>query len=112
MAACVRAAGRGEPRRVHPGGARHGEGGQGILRGPQAGLQHGPLRRHRHDRRDHHPVEGKLKLIDDCIGQRSHTHQNRWCQLDFPDFLVDEASDGPLVLGVVRHLCDHPVYSE
>jgi hypothetical protein len=24
------------------------------------GIQHGPLRRHRHDRRDHHPVEGKL----------------------------------------------------
>ncbi|AQL08574.1 Glutamine synthetase3 isoform 1, partial [Zea mays] len=46
--------------RVHPRRPRHREGGQGIFRGPQAGFQHGPLRRHRHDRRHHHPVEGKL----------------------------------------------------
>ncbi|VAI08203.1 unnamed protein product [Triticum turgidum subsp. durum] len=47
--------GRGGPRRVRPRGPRHREGRQGLLRGPQAGLQHGPLRRHLHDRRDHAP---------------------------------------------------------
>ncbi|CAN0281215.1 unnamed protein product, partial [Ectocarpus fasciculatus] len=31
---------------------RRGEGAEGVLRGPQAFVQHGPLRRHRHDRQD------------------------------------------------------------
>jgi len=85
-------AGRGEPRRVHPRGARHGEGGQGLLRGPQAGLQHGPLRRHRHDRRDHHPVEGKLKTVD------LDNTARRWCPFGFLDFDFPSATARPLMV--------------
>ncbi|CAM9950149.1 unnamed protein product, partial [Ectocarpus fasciculatus] len=35
---------------------------EGVLRGPQAFVQHGPLRGHRHDRQDHH-------LLDVCNGE-------------------------------------------
>jgi hypothetical protein len=41
-------------------GVANREGRQGLLRGPQAVVQHGPLRRHLHDRRHHHPLGRKL----------------------------------------------------
>jgi hypothetical protein len=70
------AAGRGQPRRVGARGPGDGAERQGLLRGPPPGVQHGPLRGHLHDRRDHHHLEAlsaavALRCIADLQGPRS-----------------------------------------
>jgi hypothetical protein len=54
---CSSRAGSRQPWRVGARGPGDGAERQGLLRGPPAGVQHGPLRGDLHDRRDHHHLE-------------------------------------------------------
>jgi hypothetical protein len=64
-------AGRGQPRRVGARGPGDGAERQGLLRGPPPGVQHGPLRGHLHDRRDHHHLEALSAAAVALQGPRS-----------------------------------------